>query len=102
IADSMPEHVHLLVAPPRTVSIAALVMHIKKSSAKWIKEYDKKFAHFRWQTGYYICSVSPRHSHIVEDYIRNQERHHKLLPFREEYAQLQNDTAIKLPEPSRK
>lgn len=98
IADSMPEHVHLLVAPPRTTSIADLVMHIKKGFAKWIKQRDNKFAHFRWQTGYYVCSVSPRHSHIVENYIRDQERHHKIMAFQDEYTQLQIDAAINLPE----
>ena len=61
---------------------------IKGSSSKWINE--KKFLNvkFEWQDGYGAFSYSKSHVDAVIDYIKNQEQHHAVKTFREEYLDI--------------
>ena len=43
---------------------------------------------FEWQKGYGAFTVSYSKIAVVEQYIRNQEEHHKNLSFQEEYIEL--------------
>lgn len=83
--NGMPDHVHLLIGIHPAQSISDLMQDVKGSSSKWINE--KKFlkAKFEWQGGYGAFSYSKSHVAAVIDYIKNQEQHHAVKTFREEY-----------------
>jgi REP-associated tyrosine transposase len=54
------DHVHIVTTlPPRTLSQAELIEHIKKPTSKWIKAVEARYRGFSWQRGYAAFSVSP-------------------------------------------
>ena len=69
----------------KKVTLIKLLEEIKSSSSKWIKTKDGKFSNFYWQSGYGAFPVNPAEIEIVKTYIQNQEKHHKLKSFQEEY-----------------
>ena len=85
--NGMPDHVHVFIGMRPTQSISDLLQDIKGSSSKWINE--KKFlkVKFEWQEGYGAFSYSKSQSNAVIDYIKNQEQHHAVKTFREEYLE---------------
>ncbi|MGE4182472.1 MAG: IS200/IS605 family transposase [Limisphaerales bacterium] len=87
-AGSVGDHIHLLIAHPRTCAPADLVMEIKTGSSKWLKSRGNRYAGFHWQTGYGIFSVSPSHRAAVEAYLARQPEHHRRVSFQEEYRKL--------------
>jgi len=78
-------HVHILCILSRKITQMKLLEEVKKSSSKWIKTLDAKYANFYWQNGYGIFSVNPSEIDIVEKYIENQEEHHKKKSFQDEF-----------------
>jgi REP element-mobilizing transposase RayT len=60
-AGSVADHIHLLVAHPRTCTPAELVQEIETGSSKWLKTKGARYADFHWQSGYGIFSISPSH-----------------------------------------
>ena len=74
------DHVHLLVALPATVSLAAFVGHVKGASSHFAghealnTDDDSRF--FKWQGAYGAVSVSPDALAEVSDYIAHQREHH--------------------------
>lgn len=87
-AGSVADHVHLLIAHPRTCAPAELVQEIKTGSSKWLKTRGPRYAGFHWQNGYGIFSVSPSHRPAVEEYLEGQAEHHRKIGFQDEYRQL--------------
>lgn len=87
-AGSVADHIHLLIAHPRTCSPAELVQEIKTGSSKWLKTRSPRYAAFHWQAGYGVFSISPSHRGVVEAYISNQAEHHRQVTFQEEYRRL--------------
>jgi putative transposase len=86
LVGGMPDHVHLLFAQSRTLSISKIVEEIKKHSSKWAKE--RIHEEFYWQAGYGVFSVSASNVSIVENYILNQENHHSKMSFQNEFLEL--------------
>ena len=77
-----PDHVHMLVSVPPSISISKLVQYMKgKSSRKVMLE----FAHLKkryWgqhmcAKGYFAVTVGNLNAQQVQKYIEEQERHHK-------------------------
>jgi REP element-mobilizing transposase RayT len=87
-AGGVADHVHVVTALPRTISQAALIEQIKKTSSKWIKTLDTRYRTFAWQRGYGTFSVSPSQLHVVLRYIDRQKEHHRTRTFQEEYREL--------------
>ena len=87
-AGSVEDHIHLLVAHPRTCSPADLVQEIKTGSSKWIKTVDRRYEDFHWQSGYGMFSISPSHRKSVERYIDGQKEHHLKVSFQDEFRRL--------------
>jgi REP element-mobilizing transposase RayT len=85
--NGMPDHIHVLVGMRPTQSISDLLQDIKGSSSKWINE--KKFlkVKFEWQEGYGAFSYSKSQVNNVINYIKNQEQHHSIKSFRQEYLE---------------
>ena len=87
-AGSVADHIHLLIAHPRTCAPSELVQEIKTGSSKWLKTKSARYADFHWQSGYGIFSISPSHRMALEHYIANQAEHHHVSTFQEEYRRL--------------
>ena len=68
----VPDHVHLLVRLPTALSVADLLKQAKGSTAHLVTHEPTPGQYFRWQPGYGVVSVSPRHLPQVADYIARQ------------------------------
>ena len=88
IINGMPDHVHLLVSIPLTMTIPELVQQIKVSSNRWIKQQSPHFQKFSWQEGLGAFTVGYSNFDSVKNYIANQEEHHRSKSFDEEYLDL--------------
>ena len=82
------DHVHLAVRLSRTVTIAGLVEELKTSSSKWLKTQRPELRRFSWQRGYGAFSVGQNELGDLMTYVSNQEEHHKVRTFQEEYVAL--------------
>ena len=88
------DHVHIFFAPPVTTSISSLIQAVKASSSKWVNDNHLVNGKFHWQEGYGAFSYSKDQRDNVIKYIMNQEEHHKIKTFKEEYLQLLRDFDI--------
>ena len=79
------DHIHILCLLSKKITLVKLLEEIKSSSSKWIKTKDVKFSNFYWQSGYGAFSVNPTEIEVVKNYIQNQEEHHKVKSFQDEY-----------------
>jgi len=61
-----------------------LVRKIKTNSSRWNHDTYADPHGFAWQSGFGVFSVSESATDDVAAYIREQERHHRRLPFAEE------------------
>ena len=86
-SGGMPDHVHLLISMGREQSIAAMVGSLKASSSRWVHDTFPERIGFAWQSGYGAFSVSPTHLQAVRKYVENQEQHHKVRTFQDEYRE---------------
>jgi putative transposase len=80
-------HSHLLISLPAAISPSKAVQLIKAGSSKWIHDEFPHIKGFSWQVGYSAFSVSPKRVQSVIDYINNQEAHHMIKTFEEEYIE---------------
>lgn len=78
----MADHVHLLFVLGRTCSVSKVVEEVKKESSKWAKIHLHPA--FYWQHGYGAFSVSPSKVDEVEQYVENQEVHHRIMSYQDE------------------
>ncbi|MEX2168436.1 MAG: IS200/IS605 family transposase [Pirellulales bacterium] len=85
-AGGMPDHIHLLLSLPRTLSVADVVRLIKSNSSGWVHQQFGK-PDFGWQDGYGAFAVSYSNIDQVKSYISNQEDHHRKTSFKEEFLQ---------------
>lgn len=86
--NGVPDHVHLLIGQSPTMALSDLVRDIKNNSSKFINQKKLVVGKFRWQTGYGAFSYSRSQRPNVIKYIENQEEHHKVKTFREEYLEI--------------
>lgn len=82
IVNGMPDHVHMLVRIRAMQSAADLARVVKANSSRWVRQRDP---HFAWQTGYGVFSVSESGVPAVVKYIADQEEHHKIHSFQDEF-----------------
>jgi REP element-mobilizing transposase RayT len=85
-AGGMPDHIHLYVSIPSTVTLAEAVGAMKANSSRWIHETFPAQRAFAWQKGYGAFSVSKSGEEQLLEYIRRQEDHHRRRSFKEEYV----------------
>lgn len=82
------DHVHLLVSLPATLAVSELMRILKTNSSRWVHEKWPARKSFGWQTGYGAFSVSESNRKAVQQYIADQEAHHRKLSFEEEFLAL--------------
>ncbi|MXN92747.1 IS200/IS605 family transposase [Flavobacterium sp. Sd200] len=85
--NGMPNHVHILVGLQPTIALSNLVRDIKANSSRFINEKQWIAGKFEWQQGFGAFSCSHSQLTKVINYIQNQEEHHKVKTFREEYVE---------------
>jgi REP element-mobilizing transposase RayT len=83
--DGTEDHVHILFALSRVITIADLVEEVKTESSKWIKTKGSNFRDFHWQSGYGAFSISQSHVANVKCYIQSQKQHHRRITFQDEF-----------------
>ena len=98
LINSVDDHVHLLFDLARTVAVSQAVEDVKTSSSKWIKTQESALAGFAWQAGYGAFSVSESNVPKVANYIRDQEEHHRVKTFQEEYREFLSKHKIQFDE----
>ncbi|MFN8711031.1 MAG: transposase, partial [Planctomyces sp.] len=77
--------IHLLTHLSPKFSLSDTIRDLKGSSSAWVNAERLSDRHFEWQKGYGAFTVSYSNSGAVENYIRNQEEHHRRKSFEEEY-----------------
>ena len=85
IINGMPNHIHLLIGTKPNCNLSDLIRDIKVNSSKWINENKFVLDKFKWQTGFGAFTVSHSGIDKVIKYIKDQEKHHKIKSFKEEY-----------------
>ena len=79
------DHIHLLAQLSPKFAISDVIRDIKGSSSAWVNAEKLSQQHFEWQKGYGAFTVSYSSCGSVQNYIRNQEEHHRRRSFEEEY-----------------
>ena len=82
--NSMPDHIHLLNKLHPSNCLADVVKIYKAETYDWINTTFPSENHFHWQDGYAGFSVSPQNLQKVRGYIRNQEKHHQTISYKDE------------------
>lgn len=79
------DHVHVFFELRPDTKISDLMRMLKATSSKWINDNKLVKDKFHWQNGYGAFSYSRSQRNNVINYIMNQEEHHSVKTFREEY-----------------
>ena len=85
IINGTTDHLHALFLLCSDRSLAEVMKMIKGESSHWVNQQDIIHHKFAWQVGYGGFSVSESMVKQVEDYILDQEEHHRKMTFQEEY-----------------
>lgn len=88
------DHVHILFGLPVTNSIADFMSSIKANSSKWVNENEFVKGKFNWQDGYGAFSYAKSQRDVVIKYIINQEAHHQVKTFKQEYLKMLKDFEV--------
>lgn len=91
IAGGVADHVHILSALSRTVTVADWIKELKRVSSIYMKQVQPRFA---WQSGYGAFSVGREQIEAVRAYIANQEAHHRKVSFQDEYRLLLEEQGV--------
>ncbi|MGM5469885.1 IS200/IS605 family transposase [Flavobacteriaceae bacterium LMO-SS05] len=96
--NGMPDHIHILLGMRPTQSLSDLMKQVKQDSSKWINNKGFVNRKFSWQAGFGAFSYSKSELANVINYIKNQEQHHKIITFQDEYLQLLKEFDIQFDE----
>ena len=73
----MPDHVHLVLRKPPSISESTLMQRIKGVSSTFIRQQILTNGEpFHWQEHYGVFSFHKRHVAQVVAYVNNQKQHH--------------------------
>jgi putative transposase len=86
--NNMPDHIHLLIGLKPSIRLSDLVRDIKAASSKFINEQRWVAGRFSWQDGFGAFSYGQSQLGAVIRYIENQQQHHRVRTFAEEYGKL--------------
>jgi putative transposase len=82
--NGMPDHVHLVIRLPATLSIAEIAGDIKGASSHFAT-HVLGAADFKWQGAYYAEGVCRDALDTVIAYVENQKKHHQDKSLRNEW-----------------
>ena len=61
---------------------------VKAKSSKYVNDHNLTARRFEWQEGYGVFSYRQTDIDSIYKYIQNQEAHHKIQSFKDEYIEL--------------
>ena len=79
------DHVHCLLTLNADLSVSKTLQLIKGESAYWANKNRLTNNKLEWADEFFAVSVSESMIEKVRQYIKNQEEHHKLVTFSDEY-----------------
>lgn len=74
--NAVPDHVHVLLSMPSTVTIADLAKNMKGASSRFVNEELHPSAQFKWQGSYGAFTVSRWDTEKIIGYVNRQKEHH--------------------------
>ena len=74
--NAMPDHVHLLVRLPPTISASDFIGQVKGATTRRVNEEVEPRFKLTWQEGYGVLTLRKDEVEKVSRYIDNQETHH--------------------------
>ena len=83
--NCVEDHCHILISLGAGQSISEIARLTKGESSNWINKNKRMKINFKWQEEYIAVSVSESQVNNVRNYIKNQEEHHRIKTFSEEY-----------------
>lgn len=83
--NCVEDHCHILISLGSSQAISETARLIKGESSNWANKNKLSKTNFRWQEEYIAVSVSESQVNKVRNYIKNQEEHHRIKTFSEEY-----------------
>jgi len=98
IVNGVEDHVHCFIGLKPVVSVSELMKTVKAKSSKYVNDHSLTKERFEWQEGYGVFSYHQSLVDIVYKYIQNQEAHHKIQTFGEEYRELLKEFRIEYDE----
>jgi REP element-mobilizing transposase RayT len=98
MVNGVEDHVHCFLALKPVVSVSELMKTVKATSSKYINDHSLTPARFEWQEGYGVFSYHQSLIGTVYKYIKNQEEHHKVHTFKDEYLQLLKEFKVEYDE----
>ena len=96
--NGVEDHLHIVTHIHPTISLSSLVKDIKLASSSHIKENNLFEEFTSWQVGYGAFTYSIKEKDRLIEYVKNQEEHHKIITFREEYIELLLEQEIEFDE----
>ena len=85
VVGGVADHVHILFDMGKLHAPVEFVEQVKRESSKFVKTLAAKHKNFFWQRGYGMFSVGPAQRDEAENYVRNQEEHHRSKTFQQEF-----------------
>ena len=82
------DHLHPLMSLPSTLSTVMVLRVVKGGSTRWIHDPFPSAWRFAWQEGYGAFSIGGRDAHDLVAYILDQEAHHRVQTYQEEFLRL--------------
>lgn len=98
IVNGVEDHVHCFLGLRPAVSVAELMKTVKAKSSKYINDHKLTPERFEWQVGYGVFSYHRSLVETVFKYIQNQEKHHRVQTFGDEYLGLLKEFKIEYDE----
>ena len=95
VVNGVSDHVHMFVGLRPAMSISDLVRDVKNNSSNFVNDNQFSRGKFEWQEGYGAFSYSHSQIEHVYNYISNQEEHHKVKTFKQEYEEFLNKFQVK-------
>ena len=92
--NGVKDHLHIITDLHPSVALADLVKDIKLSSTKLIKEGNIFLNFGAWQDGYGSFTYHIDAKNNLIEYVKNQEEHHRIKTFEEEYRELLKEHKI--------
>jgi REP element-mobilizing transposase RayT len=95
IVNGVDDHVHCFFGIKPVMPVSELMKAVKAKSSKYVNDHHLTPHRFEWQDGYGAFSYSERDLDTMYRYVQNQEEHHNVKSFHEEYIQLLMEFNIK-------
>jgi putative transposase len=79
------DHVHCIISLGSDQTISKIIQLIKGELSFWINKNFKMTERFEWSDEYFAVSVSESQIKNVREYIKDQDKHHQIKTWKDEY-----------------